>query len=91
MAVIAASPTTQAYVHAVAVYDGEQMMLYIDGTLAGTTDDTRPLAPKAGRWTVGMSYADHGIFDGSIDELAYYPSALTADRVKLHHDVGVGR
>jgi hypothetical protein len=91
--VVAAAPPppTGRYTYVAGVYDGAKMILYVDGAFADQKPDTRPLAPKAGKWTVGMSWADHDIFNGSIDELAYYGKALTPDRITLHHDVGVGR
>ena len=89
--VTAAIPSGEAFTHLACVYDGSQLILYVDGVRAGDpAPDVRPLPHKASHWYVGMSYRDHGIFNGTIDELAYYPSQLPDARIWLHHHVGVG-
>jgi hypothetical protein len=84
-------PPVGKFTYVAAVYDGTQMALYVDGSPAGQTPDARPMPPKAGGWRVGMSYADHGIFQGTIDEFALYGAALSPGQIKSHHDAGVGR
>lgn len=69
--------------------------LYVDGVLesdtvliAGSGTDV----PSGSTWTIGntvnMSGGDFG-FDGFIDNVAVYPSALSAGRVAAHYEAGV--
>lgn len=61
--------------------------LYVDGVRVATGESRT--APS-GSATTYLGYGEHaGWFDGAIDEPAVYPSALSAERVALHHGAGV--
>lgn len=79
-----------AWHHVVVAFDrGSSVIIYVDGVAAshpsvGTADvgNTGPL--QIGRTT------GYGFFSGDIDEVAVYPSLLTAARVQAHYNAGRG-
>jgi len=82
--------------HVVAIQATDGMKLYIDGELVGT-NPAAAAEGYSGYWRVGgdnlNGWPDQPAsqwFNGSIDEFALYPSALSAGVVKKHHDFGVG-
>jgi hypothetical protein len=82
--------TMNAWHHVVGVYDGTQLLLYIDGTLSDGTSDMRAAKPKTA--TVVMGARDLGddltSFPGTLDELAIYGTALSQARVTAHFNAG---
>ena len=75
--------------HIVAVYDGVNGSLYIDGALAaGPTAPTGFVPDTAGDLTIG-SRSDGGFpFVGSIDEVAIYTNALSGSDIAAHYSNG---
>ncbi|HVM48657.1 MAG TPA: LamG-like jellyroll fold domain-containing protein [Candidatus Acidoferrum sp.] len=83
--------TSNAWAHLVSVFDGTNSAMYVNGTLGqlvtpgGTVvqNSTMPLA-------IGWNDAAGGYyFTGPIDEVAFYPSALTPERVMAHYQLGI--
>jgi hypothetical protein len=75
-----------AWTHVVATFDGRAAALYVDGALVGTKAITVKLEDTTSPLVVGMpdcSEQDIG-FNGQIDEVAVYGTALGADRVRAH-------
>ncbi|MEM1207472.1 MAG: LamG-like jellyroll fold domain-containing protein, partial [Acidobacteriota bacterium] len=73
-----------AWIHAAAVYDGQEMRLYLDAESAGTlaktgSVSTDPAVPVA----IGDQPQGSRPFDGSIDEVRIYDRALTADELRV--------
>jgi hypothetical protein len=75
--------------HVAATSDpGGGLRLYVDGSLAGTAPYTAPAA-MSGYWRFGGNTwftawpADY--FSGDLDEVAVYPTALTAQQVAWHY------
>lgn len=71
----------------VATQDGtDGMKLYVDGALVGTNGQTQAQGYD-GYWRVGgdSSWAASNYFAGSIDEVAVYPTALSASKVRSHY------
>ncbi|MGH3369678.1 MAG: LamG domain-containing protein, partial [Nocardioidaceae bacterium] len=77
-----------AWHHVVVVYDRDTgIVVYVDGIAQATagpmagdvSNTTELLLGKAG----GYAY-----YKGELDEAAVYPSALPADRIRAHHDIG---
>jgi hypothetical protein len=66
--------------HAVMVYDGSEMVLYVDGASRGTVVYSFGAAPTP---TTAMTFGggDSNYFDGSIGELTVYDRAISADEV----------
>lgn len=89
--------------HVAMVYDGTAPSLYINGALVATTvtrqdglDITQPeidairIIPNyAAPMIVGNRGYGGWTFQGSIDEVALYPSALTPAQVLAHHQNGI--
>lgn len=87
-----------AWQHIVAVYDhlnnlggGAKMYLYVNGELKGT-GSTRPIGLNAttspvsfGSKRLGFSPNYDGTFNGTIDEVAIYATALDAATVQAHY------
>ncbi len=74
------------WTHVVATYDGATSRLYINGTLAASAADTGSMPGNATSLTIGDS-SDPGAtmpFGGRIDEVAVYPTALSASTVANH-------
>ena len=82
---------TGKWYHVVGVFDGVNVTLYIDGTLAVTTpipagqsyqpNNSLPLA-------FGSDNLDGWLYQGDLDEAALYTYALTAAQVQAHYQAG---
>jgi len=82
-----------AWHHVVATYTNTNggMKLYVDGTLQ-TQTGTATAQSFTGYWRVGAdqitgwpSNPSDTYYDGSLDEVAIYTSALSATRVQAHY------
>ena len=76
-----------AWHHLVATQGPGGMKLYVDGVLVGTNGQTGAQG-YTGYWRVGGDTAWGGssnFLAGSIDEVAVYPVALSADQVRAHY------
>ena len=72
--------------HVVAVKDGSQLLLYVDGKLVSTGSDKTNLASGM-KLLVGQldEQQFYRGFIGQLDELAFYPHALTESQVRKHY------
>ena len=83
------APPVGTTFHVVGVFDGTDVILYVDGVevastaLGAATAITNSLPITIGASSLGLSPRDH-IFDGSIDEVAIYESALTEEQIAEH-------
>jgi hypothetical protein len=73
--------------HVVATWDGSAAQLYVNGALADATNDPQASgiynASNAANFIVAMS--DSGSpYTGSVDEAAFYPTALTPAQILNH-------
>jgi hypothetical protein len=86
-----APPSSQAWHHVVATYDGIDLFLYVDSALAATHADTKAqattLAPPLVIGARGPVVGGSG-WPGRIDEVAVYGRALSADRIRAHYVAG---
>jgi PKD repeat protein len=66
------------------------MRLYVDGTLVGAQTGATSGQSYQGYFRVGSDKAIAGAstFTGTIDEVALYPTALSAEQVASHHTLG---
>lgn len=69
--------------HFAAVYDGNQLIFYVDGT-AKSAADARPAKPKTQPLVIGAKNAGYGTLNGRLDEVAVYAKALDAARIAAH-------
>ena len=77
--------------HMVAAQASDGMKLYVDGDLVGTNPQNQA-QNYDGYWRVGSdnTWGPQPYFSGLIDEVAVYPTALSADAVANHHSLGRG-
>jgi hypothetical protein len=73
--------------HIVATYASGTMSIYVDGVLDGTLNGTAHSVTGTPALRVGTERLA-GYFDGVIDEVAFYGSALTANQVARHYYAG---
>ena len=76
--------------HVVATLSRAGMALYVDGVRVAARTDTVSAERSTGYWRIGgdTSWAGAPFFAGQIDEVAVYPSALSAQQVAAHHSLG---
>ncbi len=80
--------------HVVGTQGPDGMALYVDGALVGSNPTTTNQS-YTGYWRVGgdnlNAWSNRGssdYFQGTVDEVAVYPAALSASRVQEHYDIG---
>ncbi|MHC4067586.1 MAG: LamG-like jellyroll fold domain-containing protein, partial [Planctomycetota bacterium] len=74
--------------HIALVREGSLWTFYLDGVPNGTVADSTTIEDAAAPLTIG--WAEGGsAFRGSIDEVAIYNRALTADEIQHHHQNGL--
>ncbi|WP_441246619.1 LamG-like jellyroll fold domain-containing protein [Kitasatospora sp. McL0602] len=87
-----------AWHHAVLTASGSSQQLYVDGAASGAAMPGAPKYNGEGYVYLGAGNADgwasapsdtSGHFNGAIADFAYYPYALTPDRIATHHTAGV--
>jgi len=93
---IAASPGTYLdgkYHHVVATLSGAGMVLYVDGVKVAANATTTTAESNTGWWRVGYDNLSgwpgaptRSPFTGLLDEVAVYPTALSATRVAAHYN-----
>ena len=83
--------------HAVTSLGADGMKLYVDGALVAQDASVTDAQSYSGYWRVGgdsmSGWPDapsRWEFNGTVDEFAVYPSALTAAQVANHYAVGAG-
>jgi hypothetical protein len=87
---LAAPPTNPAkWTHVVGTYDGGNLAWFVDGKMAGRAPDarsqsTKPVDALIGNDNSGSTADGFGAMVGTIDEVALYDNALSADRVAAH-------
>lgn len=90
-AVIAVSPDAWSFL--VGTYDGTTSRLYVNGSLAATHADARPLGDALGDPTIGQYVqtigGTLGQFYGVIDEVAFWSTTLTPTQVATLYAAGV--
>jgi signal peptidase I len=86
-----------AWHHVVGTYTSgpNGMKLYVDGVLQSSSGTATPVT-MTGYWRAGAedltgwpSAPTDGYFEGGLDELAVYPTALSAARVLAHYNAGI--
>lgn len=80
---------TTTWHHAVATKNGATVKLYLDGVdVTGAVTNSTFVNPGQA-WYIG-SGAGSLYWDGSLDEVALYPTALSGARVLVHYNAGLG-
>ena len=73
------------WTHLVGTLDGTTLRLYVNGALAASATAQGPLASGSGPAFIGRLGQNLYPFQGSLDEVAVFPVALSADRVRNHY------
>jgi hypothetical protein len=76
--------------HVVGTYDGTTQRLYINGVQSAQAALTGAINVNANNLTIGSWNGTSEFFQGTIDEVAVYPAALSAARVTAHYQAGSG-
>jgi hypothetical protein len=74
--------------HLVAVYDGTNAYLYVNGQSVGQASAAGFVPNKSGQLTIGGRGDETFLYTGSADELAIYTNALSAADVLTHYQNG---
>lgn len=82
---------TTTWHHVACTKNGATSKLYIDGEdVTGTVTDATCTSPVSTFW-IGSEHAANSPFDGSLDEVAVYPTALSAARILVHYNAAFVR
>jgi Concanavalin A-like lectin/glucanases superfamily len=77
------------WTHLVGVYDGANLIFYINGVATATVSGAGFLANPANDLFIGGDPATgHGYWEGYVDEVAVYPTALSAAKILAHYQEG---
>jgi len=77
------SPPVAEWHHIAATYDGKTFVCYVDGALGEKFDYAGKLPQNTANVTIGKrSKAEEGYFNGAIDEVAIFSSALNEEDIK---------
>ncbi|WP_231187285.1 LamG-like jellyroll fold domain-containing protein [Haladaptatus sp. DYF46] len=84
------SPTTGAWTHLVAAYDGSELKLYVNGAEVDSTAASGDFEAESDI-QVGSDTGDHNYWDGRIDEVRTYSLGLSSSEVgELYDNPGSG-
>lgn len=82
--------STTSWTHLVLVRDGKNLRLYVDGEEVASTRFSGEVNDSSGMLAIGRTGGNSSdYFQGDIDEVAVYPTALSAARVGAHYAQGV--
>lgn len=85
---IRTSVTAGAWHHVVGTYDGTKLVLYRNGVAVQSASVTGAILLALTPLAVGAMTGSGTSFDGTLDEVALYDSALSATRIATHHARG---
>jgi hypothetical protein len=81
------TPSTTAWNHLALVRNGQQITLYVNGAAAATTSFSGSINTSTGMLAIARSGAtSDGYFKGTVDEVAIYPTALSAAQILSHYN-----
>lgn len=81
-------PAVKQWHHVVAVYDGTNLRLYLNGLESSSTVDDREAAPKTVGLFIGIGSSVSPALQGRLDEVAVYEKALSPERIEAHYLAG---
>ena len=76
--------------HVVATNDGSTVKIYLDGVLKQSTSTTLRLTANTQPLNIGGANNNSYFFNGWLDEVAIYPTALSATTVLAHYNRATG-
>ena len=82
--------STTSWTHLAMTKAGSTLTLYVNGAAVATTTVAGIVNTSTGILAIGRTGASSSdYFNGQIDEVAVYPTALSAARIAAHHTAGV--
>lgn len=75
--------------HVACTYDGSEMIIYVDGVVAGSRTVTRVIMPSSSPLFIGQRYTQSERFKGMIDEVAVWSEALPQQEIQQHYQNGL--
>jgi len=82
--------STTSWTHLAMTKAGSTLTLYVNGAAVATTTVSGIVNTSTGILAIGRTGASSSdYFNGQIDEVAVYPTALSAARIAAHHTAGV--
>jgi Concanavalin A-like lectin/glucanases superfamily len=85
-----ASASTTSFLHVVATFDGLDLVLYVNGEAQGTQTAAFSIAGATADFVVGAEAGGTAnYFPGTLDEVAVYDQALSANQIKTHYLAGI--
>ena len=75
--------------HYVATYDQEQMRIYINGNLDNSISEIKAIKHSSSSLVIGYNWEPSHTFSGTIDEVAIYNRALSAEEIQRHYQDGL--
>ena len=82
--------TPNVWWHVAATWDGHNTRLYVNGTMVGFSSHANK--PPSGISTLYVGYGDQAPWwHGSLDEMAYYGSALSGGAIRKRYVVGTAK
>lgn len=82
------APSAGVWYHVVATYDGTRVKMYVDGQLSAEGTPTGYVPGASGGFAIGGRADSSFYWNGAADEVAIYPSALSAADVAAHYANG---
>ncbi|MCR4330073.1 MAG: DUF2341 domain-containing protein [Candidatus Roizmanbacteria bacterium] len=81
---------SNTWTHLAVTIDGTNVKFYKNGSLVSTAAYTTPTSATSSQFAIGRrgGYASAGFFNGQIDEVKYYNTALTEDQIKIDYNHG---
>ncbi len=73
------------YYHLVSTFDGTTAKMYVNGVLLATGNPTGYVPGTAGVFSIGTRSDNAFYWAGKEDEVAWYPSVLSADTIAAHY------
>ena len=81
---------TNSWTHLATTYDGTNLRLYVNGTLVATQAKTGAITTSTSALTIGSDPFYGQFFNGQIDELRIYKTALTQTQIQTDMATPVG-
>jgi chitodextrinase len=82
--------TAGTWAHLATTYDGANLRLYVNGTLAATVAKTGTIATSSNPLQIGGDSLYNQFFNGTIDDVRVYNAALTAAEIQTDMTTPVG-
>jgi Concanavalin A-like lectin/glucanases superfamily len=90
VSVVTPAITDTNWHYVVATYNGSRARIYLDGVLKQDIASTLQLTPNTLPLNIGRANANNYFFNGWLDEVAVYPTALPAQTIVAHYNRATG-